>query len=455
MAAEKAHLAPYKFTGRSYENTDPFWTIHIKVIRSTWHEQAIAYIEWFGDPDADNEADAEGGKVEYRLEPQDLRDWKGLLTYLYTQRPGIRWEHVLEPGRVALAPSLPPLNVTASNEGELDIVRLDTVKSEQVQMRMGGRLAMGKLNLLVGDPGDGKSWASMALASGFTNGAALPGETDGGEPVEVLLANFEDDIADTIRPRAEAVGVQLGRLHVITGAYDKDGRIRPFHTSDLPKLEEVLDNNPNIRVMIVDPVMSLVGSRTDVYRDNEVREALHPLVELARTRRIMVIGIMHLNKGTATKAIYRVSSSLGGFVGMARSVLLVAKDPDSKRRAMAHIKCNVGPLAEPLEFEISSWGVAWLGDAPDLSADRLLAPAAAPEKREAEEFLKRELGNGPKPSKAVEEQAQGEGITHGTLKRARTSLRIGAAKERKVDGAWFWALPQHSTLLKRMARGDD
>ncbi len=454
MAANKAPLVPYTFTGRSYENTDPFWTVRIQVKRSSWHEVAEAYIEWLGDADADNEADQEGGKVTYLLEPQDLRLWKELLTYLYTQRPGIRWEHVLEPGRVALAPSLPPLNVAASNEGELDIVRLDTVKSEQVEMRMGGRLAMGKLNLLVGDPGDGKSWASMALASGFTNGAALPGETDGGEPMEVLLANFEDDIADTIRPRAEAVGVQLGHLHVITGAYDQDGRIRPFHTSDLPKLEEVLDNNPNIRVMIVDPVMSLVGSRTDVYRDNEVREALHPLVELARSRRIMVIGIMHLNKGTATKAIYRVSSSLGGFVGMARSVLLVAKDPDSKRRAMAHIKCNVGPLAEPLEFEISSWGVAWLGDAPDLSADRLLAPAAAPEKREAEDFLKRELSNGPKPSKQIEEQAEGEGITRGTLMRARKSIRIEVAKERKVDGRWLWALSQHSTLLAQMAKGE-
>ncbi len=337
-------------------------------------------------------------------------------------------------------------------EGDLILTKLSDVKVERVTYLWRHRVPRGKLTLMVGDPGDGKSYISLAVAAAITNGVALPGGDLPTCPGKVLLAAYEDGLADTIRPRAETLGVRLDRLIVIEGAVDKNGKPRPFHSSDLDQLERTLEADPSIELLIVDPVMSLMGGRTDVYRDNEVRDALQPLVELAERRKVAVLAVMHLNKGTASKAIYRVSSSLGGFVGLARSILLVAQDADSKRRAIAHIKNNLGPLTEPMEFTISDFGVEWVGDAPDLGADKLLGPPRDPARREASEFLKLALSNGPRLAKEVEAEAEEEGIAKATLQRARKELQVEQRKEHHSDGRFWIALSSHKEQLIRAVK---
>ncbi len=324
--------------------------------------------------------------------------------------------------------------------------RLSDVEPEEPRWLWKDRIPQGKVTLLIGDPGDGKSYVSLALAAHLTKAEALPEAEPPAAPAAVLLAAYEDGLADTIRPRADLLGADLGKLHIIEGAQEQSGKVRSFRATDLPALERELESKPNVRLLIVDPVVSLIGGRVDAYRDNEVRDALQPLVDLAARRGIAVLGIMHLRKGQADRAIYRISGS-GGFGALARSVLLAAKDPETGRRALAHVKSNLGPLTEPLEYRIDGSGLTWLGVAPELTADRLLGPQSTEpksEREEAEAFLSAALYDGPRLAAEVLEEAREAGIAKRTLDRARKRLGVRATKRHEEGGGrgagvWEWS----------------
>jgi len=348
-------------------------------------------------------------------------------------------------GTLAGLPELPQ----EVGPGDLMVTRLSDVPPEEVSWLWEPLIPRGKLTIMCGDPGDGKTSLAIAIAAAITNGAALPlGDTPDG-PGSVLLAIYEDGLGDTIRPRADAMGAQTERMLVIQGVQGSDGHLRPFHASDIHKLDDVLDAVPNIQLLIVDPVASLIGGRTDTSRDNEVRDALQPLVALAERRRVAVVGIMHLRKSEAQRAIYRVNGA--GFVGVARSVLLVAQDPETKRRAVVQIKNNLAEFAPPLEFSISDRGVTWLGEAPELSVERLLGPAPSAghtgELDGAIRWLGEALGDGPQPASDMIAEAEAQGIAKRTLDRAKGKLGVLATQERGDGGIarWVWALPQVAT----------
>ncbi len=330
----------------------------------------------------------------------------------------------------------------------LIVTTLSEVQPEAVAWLWRDRIPLGKLTLLIGDPAGGKSYTSLAITSALTNGVSLPGGDKPDGPVDVLLAAYEDGLADTVRPRADLLAVDVSRFHAIEGAVGEDGKRRPFHTSDLAELEWTLDAMPAARLLIVDPVVSLIGGRVDAYRDNEVRDALYPLVNLAARRNIAVLGVMHLRKGAADRAIYRIGGS-GGFGALARSVLLVAQDQESGRRALAHVKSNLGPLKEPLEFCLTSRGLVWVGVAPDLSVDRLLAPAPTDtqsERDEATAFLIESLASGSRLASEMYSEGEALGIAKRTLERARARLGVVVRKRHQSGsgrgaGSWEWALP--------------
>jgi putative DNA primase/helicase len=249
-----------------------------------------------------------------------------------------------------------------------------------------------------------------------------------------------------VRPRANLLGVQVRRVTFIEGALDEEGRKRQFQLSDVPKLEAVLERNKGIRLLIVDPVMSLIGGSVDAACDNEVRAALAPLVELAARYRVAVLGIMHLRKGEASKALYRISSS-AAFGGMARSVLLVSEEADTKRKAIAQIKTNLGAPSEPIEFRIDHLGLTWMGIAPDLSDTALLAASTGETlggKDEAEEFLRQMLADGPREAKSIQREARREGISERTLTRAKATLGV---RSRRDHGCWWWEMLGSHPLL--------
>jgi hypothetical protein len=218
-----------------------------------------------------------------------------------------------------------------------------------------------------------------------------------------------------------------------------------LHIRHLPLLEHELTHRPDTRVLIVDPVASLLGG-IDAYRDNEVRNVLQPLLELARVHNLAVVAVMHLRKGEAERIIYRAAGSIA-FTALARSVLLVAQDPRSGRRAIAHIKSNVGPIADPIEFNITETGFTWLGVSPDLSAECLLAPAPrTPSKRtSAASWLREFLADGPRLAVDVFTEGDANGHTERTLRRAADELGVEKIQERqpgvKGVGPSWWRLP--------------
>jgi putative DNA primase/helicase len=322
--------------------------------------------------------------------------------------------------------------------------RLAAVTRRDVEWLWQDRIPLGKLTLLVGDPGAGKSYMHLALAAPMTRGQALP-LTAAAEPASVAIFQAEDDPEDTLAPRADLLGMDDERVLLVEEFTERGKRV-PFGPEHVPALERALDGMDRPRLLVIDPVASFVGGKVDTYRDNQVREALAPLVELAQRRRMAVLAVVHMNKDAAKKALYRAAGSVA-FVGLVRSVLLAAKDEQTGRRAVVAIKHNLTADSMPLEYDIGPGGFAWLGEAPELTAERLLsAPLSEGERtalQDAKALVVDLLSAGARRSKELEEAAGVQGITAQTLKRARKALGVVAEQRQTGPGGraeWWGAV---------------
>jgi hypothetical protein len=352
--------------------------------------------------------------------------------------------------------------LAAGNDGPASTVILRSAADltpEPVRWLWPGWLAAGKLHIVAGSPGTGKTTLAMAVAATLTIGGRWPD----GSPAQtgaVAIWSGEDDPADTLLPRLLAAGADPARVHFVAAVQDANGT-RPFAPADdMPALSEALSALPDPpALLIVDPVVSAVAG--DSHKNAEVRRALQPLVDLAQRHRCAVLGISHFSKGTAGRdPVDRVTGSLG-FGALARVVMATAKrsDEDGGGRMLARAKSNLGPDGggyvydlEPCEPVpgIVTTRVVW-GDALDGTARELLASAetiADDDERsamdEARDFLLTELAAGPMAAKDVYKAARECGIAERTLKRAKSALGIVAEKAAFRAG-WRWALPAKET----------
>ena len=319
------------------------------------------------------------------------------------------------------------------------------IAPEAVEWLWEGRIPIGGITLLIGDPGEGKSMASLAIAAAVTLGVPLPGEAGRREPGDVLLLSAEDSPAHTIRPRLDAMGADVRRVHLLGGVRRADGSMTPLCLSDPLHRGLLRDAAARIRprLVIIDPLTAYLPG-IDAYRDAEVRSVLAPLAEIAAEYRCAIVCVLHLRKSSADRAIYRASGSIA-FVGAARSVLLAGRDPDDpRRRAIAHVKSNLSPLAPSVGYTIDGGRWGWTGES-DLTADRILAAPAGAEERsaleEASEWLAEYLADGPRPADEVHRDATRVGISARTLRRA--AARLGVHKSREgfgPGGRWVWSL---------------
>ena len=316
------------------------------------------------------------------------------------------------------------------------------------------RIALGALNLLVGDPGYGKSTLTIELVARASRGQ-LEGDLFG-QPVAVALVTAEDAVAQVVRPRLEAAGANLDRVHIVTVCRDgvTGGLVLPDDTVDLAaQLQET-----GVRWLVVDPVVAHLPGSIDAHKDQHVRRAIAPLARLAEELHLAVVGIVHLNKTADTRAVGRVSGSIG-FVAAARSVLLLGPDPEEREgstRILVHWKCNVGPLAPPLRLrvagrvvqtqdaELRTSGIAWCGEATGVSARDILGGDAQDETSavtEATEFLREMLADGPKPAKEIRRAAREVGVSDRTLDRAKASMGIMVRRSGfGKGGAFTWEI---------------
>jgi hypothetical protein len=338
----------------------------------------------------------------------------------------------------------------AGNAAHLVTLPLGEVAPEAVTWAWPGRLPLGKLIVLEGDPGLGKSTLALDVAARVTTGAAWPDGNGVAPRGPVVILSAEDGPADTIRPRFDAARGDVALAHVVTGVVATEGE--PGAVVTLPEhvgaLRAEVDRTGALLV-IVDPLAAYLSGAVNAHRDHDVRRALAPLAALAHETGATVLVIRHLNKG-AGPAIYRGGGSIG-ISGAARAVLVVAQDPeDASRRVLAAVKSNLAPLPPSLTFALEDLGgvarVAW-GAASPLTAGQLLAAQVGDEGEpsatdEASDFLRNELADSPRPAKELQRRARDAGISDKALRRARE--RLGVRPHRSgfgPGGEWTWALP--------------
>jgi len=335
----------------------------------------------------------------------------------------------------------------------VEIINGSTIVPRPITWLWQGWLAQGKLHILAGAPGAGKTTIALALAAVLTVGGRWP---DGSRAPDgdVLVWSAEDDAADSLIPRFLASGGDRLRIHFVGGITDDGGR-RPFDPSrDVPALVASARRLPSLRLLVLDPIVSAVAG--DSHKNAEVRRGLQPVVNFAAEAGCGVLGITHFTKGTSGREpTERVTGSLA-FVALARLVLATAKpaEADGKRR-LVRAKSNIGPdgggyeydlILEPLaEHHFAAQRVVW-GTSLDGGARELLNDVEQPEEdvrsgaqSAAEKFLRETLSDGPVPVRQLKQAAQANCIAWRTVERTKKALGIIAVKGGMNEG-WLWRL---------------
>ena len=319
---------------------------------------------------------------------------------------------------------------------------LADVEPEEVSWLWSGRIPFGKVTVIDGDPGLGKSTLTLEIAACLSRGESMP-DHDGPklEVAGTLLLSAEDGIADTLVPRLQSANADLTRIHAFTSL---------DQLSDVGPIAEAA-NRVGAKLIVIDPFMAFVPEATNAHNDSHVRRLLLPVSRLAEELGAAFVVVRHLNKNQGADAMYRGGGSIG-IVGAARSALLVAKDPQNpEARVIASTKSNLGPPPTSLRFELAKRSpdslrasIKWLGTS-QLQANDLVQPyqaeasGARSAMEDAEGFLVQLLGDGPVDAEEVRVCAKAAGLAWRTVERAKASL--GAKSVRSAPKApWRWVL---------------
>ena len=309
-------------------------------------------------------------------------------------------------------------------------------------------IAIGKVTMLDGRPGLGKSCMTLDIAARITRGLPMPDGTPGIGPAPVIVITAEDDWEDTVVPRLMAAGADLELVYPVYDLTLPDG------AEDLGALVAEV----GAVLVIIDPLVAFVPGTVNLYRDQDARRALKPLAAVMARTGCAALALRHVSKASGIPAQDRGTGSVG-IGGAARSNLIAGPDPDRESGyALASIKNNLGPKPATLSYELTEQFVElpdgptgvpvirWIGEV-ELDADDLVAPG---KQGEAARFLERFLGEGPRASHEVRTAAEAEGLSWaGAVRRAAD--RLGVVKRPTAVGkkgaGWTWELPESSVSI--------
>lgn len=324
---------------------------------------------------------------------------------------------------------------------ELKLIHMEDVVSKEVEWLWYPYIPYGKITIIEGDPGEGKTTLVLKLAAALSMGLPLPCDDDKEyEPIHIIYQTAEDGIEDTIKPRLEKAGADCSMIRVIDET-DKELSM----TDD--RLEQAIIET-KARLIILDPIQAYIGATVDMHRANEIRPVLKHLGIIAEKHNCAIILIGHMNKASGSKSTYRGLGSID-IQATARSVLLVARLRDKPNiRIMAHDKSSLAPAGDAIGFEMTEDnGMVCIGPY-DITIDELLYGNEGRGKKKldiAENFIKEYFGsNKVIPSNEIMMEAAKRSIKRNTLLSAKKKLGITSDKEKAEDGTiyWTWVMPE-------------
>ncbi|MBS6520175.1 MAG: AAA family ATPase [Clostridiales bacterium] len=324
----------------------------------------------------------------------------------------------------------------AEQKIELKMIRMSEIQSQEIEWLWYPFIPYGKLTIIQGDPGDGKTTMVLNLAAKLSKGEALDENMKVTEPVNVIYQTAEDGLADTVKPRLELAGADCERIIVI------DESDKSLSMID-ERLEEAIIRT-GARLLILDPIQAYLGGEMDMNRANEARDMTKKLGALAEKTRCAIILIGHMNKASGNKAAYRGMGSID-FFAVARSVLLVGRvEGEPNIRAVVQIKNNLAAFGHSKAFALSEDGFQWLGDY-EITVDEVLGGVTpkANKMEQAKQML-RELAETQNAvlSNEIFDRADEVGISKRTLENAKKELGVRA---RKINNSWYWELDKVKT----------
>lgn len=294
----------------------------------------------------------------------------------------------------------------------------------------------GKITIVQGDPGEGKTTFILHLSALLSQGKSLPCDRNNQirQPVNVIYQTAEDGLEDTIKPRLLAADADCERIMVI------DESEVQLSMSD-KRLEQAIEEI-NAKLVILDPIQAYLGAEVDMHRANEIRPVMKRLGAIAEKHQCAIVLIGHMNKASGSKSTYRGLGSID-FQAAARSVLVVGRLKDDPNvRVIAHEKSSLAPEGKSIAFRLcENSGFEWLGQC-EISVDELLSGMRQESKlKKAEVMLKEVLSQEEVLQSEVVKKAGDLQISKRVLDQAKKNISVESFRK---GGRWFWKLHNDS-----------
>lgn len=429
-----SHIAlyPAEWRERSYLSLGGVSTKALERFLSECQDIESIYIATDNDQAGNNAAEKLAELIPqeisvYRFLPQ-AKDWN---EDLINERNGLPTDDYVTIG----------IRKPKNSPKSVPMICMNDVEQTEVDWLWYPYIPFGKLTIVQGNPGEGKTFFAMQLAAACTNQKFLP-DMESFEPFNMIFQTAEDGLGDTVKPRLLSSGADLQRVLVI------DDTENPLTLAD-DRIEKAIREN-NARLMVIDPLQAFLGANVDMNRANEVRPVFRKLADIAQSTGCAIVLIGHLNKASGTQSTYRGLGSID-IAAVVRSILFVGKvKDDPTTRVIVHEKSSLAPPGQALAFSLGDQkGFRWIG-AYDISAEDLLAGGegtkAELKQEQAVKLIYELLSDGREASVAeINKEAIERGISERTVRMVRNSMKDKLESERRGKDWWIWLKRQDET----------